>query len=29
MSPATPWLLAAGLALLLIEWLVRARVVRS
>jgi hypothetical protein len=28
-SPATPWLLAAALALLLIEWAVRERVVRS
>jgi hypothetical protein len=28
-SPATPWLLAAGLALLLLEWMARRRMVRS
>ena len=28
-SPATPWLLAAGLALLLLEWMARRRMVRA
>lgn len=28
-SPATPWLLAAGLALLLLEWWARSRMVRT
>jgi hypothetical protein len=28
-SPATPWLLAAGLALLMLEWMARRRMVRA